>query len=94
MIPPRASLPCGRYPLCVAPHQAGRQARQSQAHAQEQPQRPRPEHRRRAYAVDRLAQAHNLIPRDSRATICYGGLLLSWIGLSAKDLSRVSRHPA
>ena len=26
-IPPRASLPCGRCPLCVAPHQAGRPVR-------------------------------------------------------------------
>ena len=62
--------------------------------AQEQPQCPRPEHRWRACAVDRLAQAHNLTLGDSRATICYRGLLLGWIGLSAKDLSRASCHPA
>ena len=77
----------------------GRPTRRGDKHvrvrrAQEQPQRPRPERRRRACTVDRLAQAHNLTLRDSRATICYGGSLLGWIGLSAKDLSKASRHPA
>ena len=30
-------------------------------------------------------EPHNLTPRDSRATIRHGGLLLGWIGLSTKD---------
>ena len=61
------------------------QVGQGQAHAQEQPQHPRPEHRQTAGGVNGLAQAHNLTPRDSRATIRHGGLLLGWIGLSTKD---------
>ena len=61
------------------------QVGQGQAHAQEQPQHPRPEHRQGTGGVNGLAQAHNLTPRDSRATIRHGGLLLGWIGLSTKD---------
>lgn len=51
------------------------QVGQGQAHAQEQPQHPRPEDRQTAGSVNGLAQAHNLTPRDSRATIRHGGLL-------------------
>ena len=59
---------------------------QGQARAQEQPQRPRPEDRQIGVLGENgLAQAHNLTPRDSRATIRHGGLLLGWIGLSTKD---------
>ena len=62
------------------------QVGQGQAHAQEQPQHPRPEDRQTGVLGENsLAQAHNLTPRDSRATIRHGGLLLGWIGLSTKD---------
>ena len=62
------------------------QVGQGQAHAQEQPQHPRPEDRQIGVLGENgLAQAHNLTPRDSRATIRHGGLLLGWIGLSTKD---------
>lgn len=62
------------------------QVGQSQAHAQERPQHPRPEDRQIGVLGENgLAQAHNLTPRDSRATIRHGGLLLGWIGLSTKD---------
>ena len=57
----------------------------SQTHAQEQPQRPRPEHRQGTGGVNGLAQIHNLAAGDSRATIRHGGLLLGWIGLDTKD---------
>ena len=45
------------------------QVGQGQAHAQEQPQRPRPEGRQTAGSVNGLAQAYNLTARESRATI-------------------------
>ena len=45
------------------------QVGQGQAHAQEQPQHPRPEHRQTAGSVNGLAQAYNLTARESRATI-------------------------
>ena len=62
------------------------QVGQGQAHAQEQAQRPGPERRQVGTGgVNGLAQAHNLTPRDSRATIRHGGLLLGWIGLDTKD---------
>ena len=53
---------------------------QCQAHAQTQPQHPRPEHRQRAGSVNGLAQVHNLAAGDSRATIHGGGLFL--VGLA------------
>jgi len=62
------------------------QVGQGQAHAQEQPQHPYPENRQIGVLGENgLAQADNLTPRDSRASIRHGGLLLGWIGLSAKD---------
>jgi len=61
------------------------QVNQGQAHAQEQPQRPCPEHRQGTGGVNGLAQVHNLAAGDSRATIRQGGLLLGWIGLDTKD---------
>jgi len=61
------------------------QVGQGQAHAQEQPQRPRPEHRQGTGGVNGLAQVQDLAARDSRATIRQGGLLLGWIGLDTKD---------
>ena len=61
------------------------QVGQGQAHAQEQPQRPRPEHRQGTGGVNGFAQVHNLAAGDSRATIRHGGLLLGWIGLDTKD---------
>ena len=60
--------------------------------AQEQPQRPRPEHRRRACAVDRLAQAHNLTLRDFS---CYYLLwwLTSWLDWLKRQRSLKSQPP-
>ena len=60
--------------------------------AQEQPQRPRPEHRRRACAVDRLAQAHNLTLRDFS---CYYLLwwLSSWLDWLKRQRSLKSEPP-
>ena len=53
------------------------QVGQGQAHAQEQPQHPRPEDRQIGVLGENgLAQAHNLTPRDSRATIHDDGLFL------------------
>ena len=49
--------------------QVAPQVGQGQAHAQEQSQHPRPEHRQRAGGVNSLAQVHNPTARDSRATI-------------------------
>ena len=83
----RETVDC-RTPWTSASSSWGRLCRsqdQGQAHAQEQPQHPRPEDRQTAGSVNGLAQAHNLTPRDSRATIRHGGLLLGWIGLSTKD---------
>ena len=51
------------------------QVGQGQAHAQEQPQHPRPEHRQGAGGVNGLAQVQDLVAGDSRATIRHGGLL-------------------
>ena len=61
------------------------QVGQGQAHAQEQPQHPRPEHRQGTGGVNGLAQVQDLAAGDSRATIRHGGLLLGWIGLDTKD---------
>ena len=61
------------------------QVGQGQAHAQEQPQHPRPEHRQGAGGVNGLAQVQDIIASDPRATIRHGGLLLGWIGLDTKD---------
>ena len=61
------------------------QVGQGQAHAQEQPQHPRPEHRQGTGSVNGLAQVQDLAAGDSRATIRHGGLLLGWIGLDTKD---------
>ena len=70
------------------------QVGQGQAHAQEQPQHPRPEDRQIGVLGENgLAQAHNLTPRDSRATIRHGGLLLGWIGLSTKDSLKSKPRP-
>ena len=52
------------------------QVGQGQAHAQEQPQHPRPEHRQGAGGVNGLAQVQDIIVSDPRATIRHGGLLL------------------
>ena len=60
------------------------QVGQGQAHAQEQPQHPRPEHRQGTGGVNGLAQVQDLAAGDSRATIRHGGLLLGWIGLDTK----------
>ena len=51
------------------------QVGQGQAHAQEQPQHPRPKHRQGTGDVNGLAQVQDLAAGDSRATI-HGGLLL------------------
>ena len=61
------------------------QVGQGQAHTQEQPQHPRPEHRQGTGSVNGLAQVQDLAAGDSRATIRHGGLLLGWIGLDTKD---------
>ena len=52
------------------------QVGQGQAHTQEQPQHPRPEHRQGAGSVNGLAQVQDIIASDPRATIRHGGLLL------------------
>ena len=52
------------------------QVGQGQAHAQEQAQHPRPEHRQGAGSVNGLAQVQDIIASDPRATIRHGGLLL------------------
>ena len=52
------------------------QVGQGQAHTQEQPQHPRPEHRQGTGSVNGLAQVQDIIASDPRATIRHGGLLL------------------
>ena len=53
------------------------QVGQGQAHAQEQPQHPRPERRQvGVLGGNGLAQVHNLAASDPRATIHHGGLFL------------------
>ena len=53
------------------------QVGQGQAHAQEQPQHPRPERRQVGIRGENgLAQVHNLAASDPRATIHGGGLFL------------------
>ena len=53
------------------------QVGQGQAHAQEQPQHPGPEHRQVGTGgVNGLAQVQDIIASDPRATIRHGGLLL------------------
>ena len=52
------------------------QVGQGQAHTQEQPPRPRPEHRQGTGSVNGLAQVQDIIASDPRATIHGGGLLL------------------
>ena len=66
---------------------------QCQAHTQKQPQHPHPEGRQTAGSVNGPAQAHNLTPRDSRATIHDDDSFSDSIGLNTKDSLRNGLSP-